>query len=225
MPIDENQSESSLVKDTPISNESMLAMSERGLGPNLLTGSDEFTMSEEAAEIESVDLKFWKDIFSSFAKKELSTEAELARYLEDTHKEVNCALTDMTRDNISSLLWASYKEQDYLITSKFFHDFSFEEVSSFFAAIKKDQSFVDVFEVFLLGLFSSKKYRKINYFLHLYLNFDDSLNWAKFMYKQYRKYWNATSQLGSSWEEKDGVNALFTKLSQRSFPSLSKISV
>ena len=131
----------------------------------------------------------------------------------------------MTRDNISSLLWASYKEQDYLITSKFFHDFSFEEVSSFFVAIKKDQSFVDVFEVFLLGLFSSKKYRKINYFLHLYLNFDDSLNWAKFMYKQYRKYWNATSQLGSSWEEKDGVNALFTKLSQRSFPSLSKISV
>ena len=31
----------------------MLAMSERGLGPNLLTGSDEFTMSEEATDIES----------------------------------------------------------------------------------------------------------------------------------------------------------------------------
>ena len=225
LPIDESKQVIKEQVEDSLKTDSVVAMSDRGLGPNLLTGSAEFLSNETRLDNVASDVIFWRDVLLAIEKYSLNTSESLSRYLSDIHKEHNCVLRDSTRDHLTKIFWNAYKAENFNITSEIFNNFNHEEIKCLFVALNKDQSFADVFEVFLLDLSRSGQFRKMHYFLNLYLTFDESLIWGRFIYSQFKKYWSATSQVGSKWEEKDGVRALFLELSKRSFPSLSKMSV
>ena len=206
---------------------SMAAMSERGLGPNLLTESSETDIDTrfEQQNILNLEEKFWSNLYESISSKDFDSEDEYKTWLKGLYTEKNCRFLDGEIEEVSHFIWNAYKAQDLNLASSFFVALEPLKVKRFLVSQNLDMQIENLFSHFIDSLFSQKLYRRIDLYLRLYLKFNDSLSWAKFIYGKYRKYWLETSEVGCIWDEKDGVEILYKHLSRRSYPAISKISV
>ena len=92
LPIDESKQVLKEQMEDSLKTDSVVAMSDRGLGPNLLTGSAEFLSNETRLDNVASDVVFWRDVLLAIEKYSLNTSESLSRYLSDIHKEHNCCL-------------------------------------------------------------------------------------------------------------------------------------